>query len=88
MAKQIKVHQNAVKFLRELKKSSKNKIIKQIKKLLNDAGRKRLDIKKLKGTYGRSDLYRLKVGKYRVVFAIEKNIIYVTEIFHRERGYR
>ena len=88
MVEEIVVHQNAVDFLKGLKKSIRDKIKTQMLKLNKIDDWKRLDVKKLKGTKGRKDFYRLRVGKYRVIFTKEKNIVYITEIFHKERGYR
>ena len=88
MARDIRVHEDAVKFLSGLNKRVRDNIIKQLRKLSDDKERKKMDIKKLKGTYSRDDLYRLKVSKHRVVFSVERKTIYITEIFHRERGYR
>ena len=45
------------------------------------------DIKKLKGTKKRVDLYRLRVGDYRVIYTLENNTIFVLEIITREKGY-
>jgi mRNA interferase RelE/StbE len=62
---------------------------KRIKKSLNElgAGSKRLDIKKLKGTGDREDLYRLRVGDYRITYAIEPDVIRVIRIDHRGKGF-
>ena len=45
------------------------------------------DIARLGGTKGRQDLFRLRVCEYRVIYAVEDNIVYVTDPFHREKGY-
>ncbi len=50
-------------------------------------GSKRMDIKKLKGVDDREDLYRLRVGSYRITYAINKNVIKVARIDHRGKGY-
>ncbi|WP_269851938.1 type II toxin-antitoxin system RelE family toxin [Methanosarcina horonobensis] len=34
----------------------------------------------MKGTKKREDLYRLRVGDYRVIYAVEDNTIFVLEI--------
>lgn len=41
------------------------------------------DVKKLKG----SDLYRLRVGKYRVIFRREEGITIVIRVLKREDAY-
>ncbi len=46
------------------------------------------DVKKLKGTKGKQDLYRLRIGDHRVIFSIEDDIVYLLEIIPREHGYK
>jgi mRNA interferase RelE/StbE len=60
-----------------------------LRKLAEDPYRPRagVDIIRLTGTKGRQDLYRLRVGDYRAIYAIENKVVYVTELFHREKGY-
>lgn len=41
------------------------------------------DIKKLKGR----DDFRLRVGDYRIIFCIEKNIIQILKVGHRKNIY-
>ncbi len=86
----IRLHPNAVKFLKELDKDTGYRIKSALRNLENDPFRKRpkADIKKLEGTKGREDLYRLRIGDYRVVYAVEGNTVWVTEIFLRGKGYR
>ncbi|HZY69365.1 MAG TPA: type II toxin-antitoxin system RelE/ParE family toxin [Thermoplasmata archaeon] len=45
------------------------------------------DLKRLSGTRDREDLHRLRVGDYRVVFALSKSEIRITRIIHRSEGY-
>ena len=56
-------------------------------KLFDFARSGRGDVKRLRGTQGREDLFRLRVGDYRVVFAISEAEIRVTQIIHRGEGY-
>jgi mRNA interferase RelE/StbE len=46
-----------------------------------------VDIKPIKG---HSDLYRIRIGDYRVLFTIDrpKKIVIITTIAHRKRAYR
>jgi mRNA interferase RelE/StbE len=46
-----------------------------------------VDIVRLAGTKGRQDLYRLRVADYRAIYAIESRVVYVTDLFHRGKGY-
>lgn len=57
------------------------------KALLEFARSGRGDLKKLAGTKGREDLFRLRVGEYRVVFALSQSEVRVTRIIHRSEGY-
>jgi len=43
------------------------------------------DVKKLKGVDGREDLFRLRVGDYRVLFHPGKKAIEVIRIDHRSK---
>ena len=90
MSYDIKLHPNAVKFLRELDSVTADRIKSALRNLENDPFRKRpkADIKTLEGTKGKDDLYRLRIGDYRAVYAVEGNTIWVTEIFLRGKGYR
>ena len=45
------------------------------------------DLKKLRGVHGGPDLYRLRVGDYRVVFDLSPTELKVTRIIHRGAGY-
>lgn len=42
----------------------------------------------MKGTKVRQDIYRLLIGDYRAIFAIEDNTVYLLEIITREHGYK
>ncbi len=45
------------------------------------------DGKRLCGTRGREDRYRLRVGDYRVVDSLSMDEIRITRIIHRSEGY-
>jgi mRNA interferase RelE/StbE len=74
------------------------KAVRQIDKLAPDMQRRilgalgelekgfsaRLDIKKLKGTRNH---YRIRVGDYRILFALVPNMVYVYDVSHRENAY-
>ncbi len=90
MGYDIRVHPSAVKFLRGLDADTKDRIKLALGNLENDPFRSRstADIKNLEGTKGRENLYRLRIGDYRAVYAVEGNTVWVTEIFLRRKGYR
>jgi mRNA interferase RelE/StbE len=44
------------------------------------------DIKKIRDA--NPEAYRLRIGDYRVIYVIEEGIVWITEIMHRQKGYR
>ena len=85
MAKTVLLTGRAQKEYARLEKSVRERIKKALKEL--GAGSTRLDVKKLKGVGGREDLYRLRVGDYRITFFPEPDVIKVIRIDHRGKGY-
>ena len=55
--------------------------------LLEFAEKNRGDVKKLKGVGKGPDLYRLRIGECRIVFALTAREIRVTRIIPRSEGY-
>lgn len=90
MSYQIMFHPGAAKFLEKLEEQLKNRIKDAARQLEQDPFQSRsgADIKKLKGTKGRHDLFRLRVGDYRLIYAVENETVWITEIFSRGRGYK
>lgn len=90
MSLTVKLHPNAISFLRGLDDATQNRIKSALRNLEVDPhkSRSKTDIKKLKGTKGLQDLYRLRIGKYRVIYSIEEKTVWITEIVNREKGYR
>ncbi len=90
MAFDIRLHPNAVKFLKGLDEDTRNRIKSALRNLEDDPfiSRSKADIKKMKGTKGGEDLYRLRIRDYRAIYAVEGNTVWVTEIFLRGKGYR
>ena len=90
MGYNIRVHPDAVKFLRELDSDTIDRIKLALRNLENDPFRNRpkADIIKLEGTKGRESLYGFRIGDYRAVYAVDENTVWVTEIFLRGKGYR
>ena len=85
MAKPVVLSGRAAKEYSKLLKQLQKRIKKSLYEL--GAGSKRLDIKKLKGTGDREDLYRLRVGDYRITYSIEPDEIRVIRIDHRGKGF-
>ena len=76
----VEIHRIPRKFLDGLSPKIRDNIKSQIKILSEDPYSKKLDIKKLKGRANKPDIFRLRVGEYRVIYAIQENKIWVTEI--------
>jgi mRNA interferase RelE/StbE len=89
MSFKIRLHPDAVKFLADLNPEAKERLKAGIKGLEIDPfkSRSQANIKKLKGTKKRESLYRLRVGDYRVIYAVEENTIFIPEVIPREKGY-
>ena len=72
----------AIKNLKKYPKTDIENIIKAVESLSNNFEG---DIKKLTGT---SHEYRLRIGKYRVLFELENNEIIIYDILLRKDAYR
>jgi mRNA interferase RelE/StbE len=85
----VKLHRSAVKFLERLEPKLRERIKFALRRLEENPyeARSGVDIARLVGTRGRQDLYRLRVGDYRAIYAIEGKAVYVTDLFHRGKGY-
>lgn len=76
---EIKYSKQATKFLDKQEENIKLRIKKSIEKL--PVG----DVIKLKGT---NDMYRLRIGDFRVIFYKEENAIKVSKIDNRGQAYK
>jgi mRNA interferase RelE/StbE len=85
---EVIISESALKQVRKLERESIHRIKKHLPVLKEDPFKKRsgADIKKLKG-FKNPELYRLRVGDYRLVYSALKNKVKITEVFHRSRGY-
>ncbi len=89
MTYRIALHRDARKFLDRIQRAHRDRIVAGLRVLEEDpfTARAGADIKRLHGTRGRNDLYRLRIGKFRAVYAAEGDEVLVTEIWDRGRGY-
>jgi mRNA interferase RelE/StbE len=89
MAFEILLSPVAARTLRGMDPRTRARIVQGLRALEDDPrrGRPGADIRRIKGTKGRRDAYRLRVGDYRVLYGIEAGRVYVTLVFHRGRGY-
>lgn len=83
------LHRDARKFLDRMHRTERKRIENAMQVLEMDpfTPRSGADIKRLKGTRGRQDLFRLRVGKWRVVYAVEGAVVLVTDVWERGHGY-
>ncbi|MBU7025593.1 MAG: type II toxin-antitoxin system RelE/ParE family toxin [Theionarchaea archaeon] len=68
--------------MKKLDRSTKKEILQIFKKIVDDPYRYKPLRYKLKG------LYRARIGKYRVIFEINGNIVFIMSIEHRRKVYR
>ena len=89
MSYAVKLHREVAKTLAGMNLKTRSRIITALRVLQNDPFQPRsdADIFRLKGTRGRQDLFRLRIGDYRAIYAVEDNVVYVTDLFHRGKGY-
>ena len=82
--KEILLSTPARKEYEKLDEKTKTRIKTALKKIARGI---KTDVKKLKGIKGREDLYRLRVGDYRIIYYEDTKCIKVTQIIHRSKGY-
>ena len=87
MTFEIFIHREADKTLKNLDRKIQERIKNKLNFLKEDPYYKRsgADIKRIIDT--NPILYRLRVGDYRVIYAVEDDIIWITDIFYRSKGY-
>jgi len=76
----IEFKKSAIKFLEKLNKKEQTRIITSVEKIPQG------DIAPLHGK--KITVYRLRVGKYRIIFTIENNIAIVADIDSRGDVYK
>jgi len=85
----VKVHRTVAKTLSRMSRKERSRVVRGLRVLETDPYKPRAgaDIVRLEGTRGREDLFRLRIGDYRAVYSVEGSTVYVTDLFHRGRGY-
>ncbi|MEK6935503.1 MAG: type II toxin-antitoxin system RelE/ParE family toxin [Nanoarchaeota archaeon] len=78
----IQWKEEAVKDLQKLERDLGSRIYKKVNSLKENFDS--ADIKRLQG----SDLFRLRVGDYRIIFEINKELITILKIGHRKNIYK
>ena len=88
MPKAILLSKIAGKQLGSLPEDIRNKVKKALYSLSYPEKVGMLDTKKLKGVRGGADLFRLRIGNYRVVYFEDVDSFRIIQIFHRGKGYK
>ena len=85
MPYKVRLHREAVKTLERVSPQLRARVIRELRALeVNPCeSRASADIVRLRGTKGGRDLLRLRIGDYRVIYAVEAGSVYVTDIFNR-----
>ncbi len=85
----VLLHDAVVKALNKLDNATKERIKKSLEVLENNPyiNKPGADIKKLAGTKGRREAYRLRIGDYRAIYFVFDNEIRVTDLIHRSEDY-
>jgi mRNA interferase RelE/StbE len=86
---EVRLHREVAKALSRMESKLRARIKRGLRALEESPyeSRSSADILRLTGTRGRHDLFRQRIGEYRAIYAIEGNVVYVTDLFHRGRGY-
>jgi mRNA-degrading endonuclease RelE of RelBE toxin-antitoxin system len=88
MTHEVLLSATSVRQLRKLPKKERDRIGKALRKLEEDpfTARSGADIDALEGTEPKK--HRLRVGSYRVIYAVQGTQVKVVDVFRRGRGYR
>ena len=81
-------HRKSIKNLKEIEKAILNKIANFIETLkIDPIPWRNFDIKKIEGE---KDTYRARIGKYRLIYFIDKDkkMIHILKVEKREKAYR
>jgi len=90
MPYKMRLHREVAKTLERMSPQLRSRIVRGLRALEANPydSRAGADIARLSGTKGREDLFRLRIGDYRVIYAVVAGIVYITDIFHRGKGYK
>lgn len=71
---EIKFHNDALKYLQKQDRTTRNRMLDDLNILASNPKHPELDIKRMQGI---NDLYRLRVGSFRIVYSIHENELVV-----------
>lgn len=85
----IKISKKAAKFIKSRTKKDKEKIFNAIKLLKKYPSLKELDVKPLKSKRV-ENLFRIRVGSYRIIFTVYKDVLLISiiDIWNRWEIYK
>jgi len=84
----VLLSRTSLNFLLKLDEKTKSRIKKSLKELETNPFLKRpcADIKQLSGSRD-PVFYRMRIGNYRIIYAVEGKNVKITEIITREKGF-
>lgn len=80
---EIKYHKRAIKFINSLPPKERQRIKDGVNKLINTP--ESCDIKPLEGY---AELYRLRIGQYRIIYTTDNVILFIADIGNRGDIYK
>ncbi len=85
----VLLHPKVMKALDSMRPEDRTRVKRSLRVLASDpfTPRPGVDIKRLRGTGGRQDLFRLRIGEFRAVYSVMKREVLVTDLFERGAGY-
>ncbi len=83
----VLIHEAADKVLKKLDQKTQARIKQRLKLLAQNPYSAQIDVVKLKIGGNGPDLFRLRVGDFRVIYSIHQNQILITDIKRREQAY-
>ncbi|MGQ4894433.1 MAG: type II toxin-antitoxin system RelE family toxin [Candidatus Njordarchaeia archaeon] len=81
----ILIEKKAVRTLRKLDEKTRKRITDALKLIEQEGFSAKLNIKKLSGY---KNYYRLRIGNYRILFELSRDVIRVFSILPRKKAYR
>ena len=83
---EVYVSKKALKGLKEMPKEYRERILRLLRRLEEDPLPEEYDVKKLRGF---ENAFRIRIGKYRVVYKVDwrERKVYVVFIGHRGKAY-
>ena len=90
MPYKVRLHREVAKTLERMSPQLRSRIVRGLGALEANPYEPRpgADIVRLRGTKDREDLFRLRIGEGRVIYAVEAEVVYVTDIFHGGKIYQ